>query len=151
MENHSALQLGSDGSYGCILLPFTNRQLSERIRFRTVFVTAFFCIADTVTCASAKVKCFSLVDLKIFILPIFPWKELVKLGNLPVDKSKCLWLNDRNAYRKDNDGNFACFGCSREPVVGVNRCRRLRQSDSRVGSVNSPWPSNGTRIPPLQG
>jgi len=35
------LQLGSDGSDGCTLLPFTNRQLSEKVRFRTVFVTAF--------------------------------------------------------------------------------------------------------------
>ena len=40
-RKRSMLRLGSDGSDGGKLLPFTNRQLSENLRFRTVFVTAF--------------------------------------------------------------------------------------------------------------
>jgi hypothetical protein len=46
------------------------------------------------------------------------------MGKLPVDKQKCLWLNDRNVYGKDSDGKFASFGSSREPVAGGNRCER---------------------------
>ena len=42
LKSASAFRLGSDGFFGCILLPYTNRQLSGRVLARTVFVTAFF-------------------------------------------------------------------------------------------------------------
>ena len=51
-----------------------------------------------------------------------------KMGKLPVDKPLCMWLNYRNAYRKDNDGKFACWDApeSRRMVrAGAKRQRSL--------------------------
>ena len=117
---------------------------------------SLFHIANTLSCAPKKVKCFSQKERaniqfsgKVTKQPCI---RLPKIGKLPVDKRGCLWLNYRNAYLKDKDGKFAFYGCSREPAVGASRCGSSRQSDSRVGSVNAPvGVSNGTRLPPLPG
>ena len=58
------------------------------------------------------------------------------MRKVPVDKMTRLWFNDTRTYLKDIDGNLPSFGCSREPAAGVSRCRKNRQSASRVGSVN---------------
>ena len=47
------------------------------------------------------------------------------------------------------DGNRVPFGCSREPAVGVSRCRRTGCSGSRAGFVNTPV-SNEARLPALR-
>ena len=118
----SALRLGSDGSRGCILLPFTNRQLSERALTRTVFVTAFFLLPILY---HVHVKKSNVFLQKIhFLFPVQnPIASVPKnLEKLPVDKRGSLWLNDIRIYHKDIDGNPASFGCSREPAAGVSRC-----------------------------
>ena len=62
----SALRLGRDGYLDSFTLAHTNRQLSERSAYLTVFVKAFFNIAHTLSCPRSKVKCFSLSNKKFF-------------------------------------------------------------------------------------
>ena len=84
--NASALRLGSDGSYGCILLPRTNRQLSGRTRFRTVFVTAFFVLPILYHVRVKKSNVF-LAKMHNFFLP-------QKQAFHPAEKHKnCLLTN----------------------------------------------------------
>ena len=66
-----------------------------------------------------------------------PAPVLRKIGKLTVDKPMCLWLNYRNAYRKDNDGKFACWDAPESRRMVRAGAKKTVQSDSRVGSVNS--------------
>jgi hypothetical protein len=91
------------GAPGCRLPP-TDDSL-KALGYRTVFVTAFFCIAVTLTRPLRKVKCFHTKELKfLFTTKTHPFPPQ-KMGKLPVDKRSGLWLNDICTYVKDNDGN----------------------------------------------
>ena len=103
-------------------MPFTNRHLSERELTQTVFVTAFFILRILYHVLHKKSNVFLRKIENYSICQNNPWDSGAKIEKLPVDKPSSLWFNDRYPYNKDIDGKLALSQCSREPVVGGNRC-----------------------------
>ena len=147
----SALRLGSDGSTGGRLLPFTNRQLSENLRFRTVFVTAFFVLPTLYHVRQQKSNVF-LSKRHFFLSAQFPGPPLSKkCENCPLTNGVVCGKMTSVHMKKTLTENSFLSRSSREPAGGASRCGWRKRSDSRVGSVNERSFSNGTRLPPLQG
>ena len=133
----SILQLGSDGSYGCTLLPFTNRQFSEKVRFRTVFVTAFEILTTLYHVFKQKSNVFitKISKNSQTISCIFPKEKNILFREL-TNVFVCALMTSVHKTKTLTE-NLLLPRSSREPAVGASRCGGLKRSDSRVGSVNS--------------
>ena len=140
------------GLRGCILLPCTNRQLSGRVLTQTVFVTAFFVLPILYHVRGKKSNVFASENKNFFsvqfsLLYLTENWEICLLTNGPV----CGLMT--NVYMtKTKTENSLLFqmlqraGGWCEPVRKISAicfpsrfCKRVKR------------PSNGTRLPPLQG
>ena len=115
----------------CRFAPNTD---SLKAPYRTVFVTAFFCIAVIIQCPSQKVKCFhgrELYNFRYAFGGVFVQNRKKRFfGSFLLTNLRFRVYNGYNQIQKDNDGKFAFRSSSREPAVGVSRCGIFWRSDS---------------------
>jgi len=108
---------------GAGLPAHTKCRLSENPCCPTVFVAAFFCIDNTLSCPRTKVKCFSAKESGENSLYFRQIVQNAFFCARAVDKWHCLWFNDIRTYRKDIDGNL--------PLPEAPESRRLVEAGAK--------------------